>query len=106
MKFSLLFEELLTELSAKEIYQKYYNNLDYDDFVRIAKADPTSENEHIYIHIVDPKVNCEDETVNIMYKNKDNNTTYNGNVKVENLPTYATNYTLFEAYLTFKKNIK
>lgn len=40
MKFSRIVEELLTELSGSEIYQKYYSKIPYEDFLLIVSADP------------------------------------------------------------------
>jgi hypothetical protein len=42
MKFDLLLEELLNELSGEEIYKKYYSKIPYDDFLTIVSADPQS----------------------------------------------------------------
>ena len=40
MKFRVLLEDLLNELSGEEIYKKYYNKIPYDDFVNLISADP------------------------------------------------------------------
>jgi hypothetical protein len=40
MRFEVLLEELLNELSGKEIYQKYYSKIPFDDFLTIVTADP------------------------------------------------------------------
>lgn len=40
MNFNFLLEELLLELSGKEIYQKYYSKIPYDVFLDIVVADP------------------------------------------------------------------
>ncbi len=40
MKFKVLLETLLMELSGDEIYQKYYSNIPYDTFIEIIGADP------------------------------------------------------------------
>ena len=40
MNFNFLLEELLLELSGKEIYQKYYSKIPYETFLDIVMADP------------------------------------------------------------------
>jgi hypothetical protein len=40
MKFGLIIEDLLTELSGMEIYNKYYSKIPYDDFKLIVNSDP------------------------------------------------------------------
>lgn len=40
MKFDLLLEELLNELSGEEIYKKYYSKIPYETFLEIVSADP------------------------------------------------------------------
>jgi hypothetical protein len=42
MNFNNIFEELLLELSGKEIYQKYYSKIPYETFVEIVMSDPKS----------------------------------------------------------------
>jgi hypothetical protein len=42
MKFNILLEDLLNELSGDEIYQKYYSKIPYDDFLEIVGSDPQS----------------------------------------------------------------
>jgi hypothetical protein len=46
MKFGLILEELLLELSAQEIYQKYYKDVDYNTFQQISLADPKTVEEN------------------------------------------------------------
>lgn len=43
MKFSRIVEELLTELSGSEIYQKYYSKIPYEEFLSIVSADPQTK---------------------------------------------------------------
>lgn len=40
MKFEILLEDLLNELSGEEIYQKYYNKIPYGEFISIVSSDP------------------------------------------------------------------
>lgn len=40
MKFGLIIEDLLTELSGMEIYDKYYSKIPFDDFKLIVNSDP------------------------------------------------------------------
>jgi len=64
------------------------------------------ENEHVIVQIDNNgKVDCEDGTVDIIYVNKDTNKQFQGAVKVENLPSYVTNYSLFESVFNFKRFI-
>jgi len=42
MKFQLLLEDLIMELSGDEIHKKYYSKIPYDVFVSIVEADPKS----------------------------------------------------------------
>lgn len=43
MKFEILLEDLLTELSGEEIYKKYYSKIPYDIFVSLVQSDPQSK---------------------------------------------------------------
>lgn len=45
MKFEILLEDLLNELSGDEIYQKYYSKIPYDQFLEIVSSDPQSSVE-------------------------------------------------------------
>lgn len=77
----------------------------FDEIFRtVFKSNSTFENEHVFLRIKGV-VNCENQSVDVEFKNKDTNKIYNGAVKVENLPSYVTNYQLFENFITFKKNI-
>lgn len=49
MKFKVLLEELLTELSGDEIYQKFYSKIPYEDYTKIVSIDPQTK-------IVDGKI--------------------------------------------------
>ena len=43
MKFGLIIEDLLTELSGTEIYNKYYSKVPYEDFKLIVNSDPQTD---------------------------------------------------------------
>ena len=45
MNFNFLLEELLLELSGKEIYQKYYSKIPYETFLDIVMATPKTDIE-------------------------------------------------------------
>lgn len=45
MKFEVILEDLLNELTGKEIYQKYYSKMNYDFFLDIVSTDPQTELE-------------------------------------------------------------
>lgn len=72
---------------------------------RIFKDSTTYENEHVFLVIQNLGIDCENGTVNVKYRNKDTGQQYDGNVKVDNLASYALNYKLFESYISFRKNI-
>ena len=42
-KFGLIIEDLLTELSGTEIYNKYYSKVPYEDFKLIVNSDPQTD---------------------------------------------------------------
>lgn len=42
MKFKIILEDLLNELSGEEIYQKYYSKIPYEQFLEIVLSDPQS----------------------------------------------------------------
>jgi hypothetical protein len=75
-----------------------------DIFSRVFNDNTTFENEHVYVRIKSG-IDCDNESVDIEYKNNDTGKIYNGHVKVDNLASYVTNYKLFENFITFKKNI-
>jgi uncharacterized CHY-type Zn-finger protein len=59
------------------------------------KGNDRFENDHAKVIIRSTHIDCEKGTVKIDFVNKDNNQVfYNRDVKVENLPKYATNYEL------------
>jgi len=76
-----------------------------DTIQKIFKGETTFENDIAKIEIPSLKVDCENETVFVKFTNKQTGKTEEGNIKIENLPSYATNYKLFENVLRFKKHI-
>lgn len=76
-----------------------------DVIKRIFKGNTRYSNEHVEIYLKNTNINCVDGTIGIRFTNKDTGKTFDGDVKVENLASYATNYKLFEMIFTFKKNI-
>lgn len=72
---------------------------------RIFKDSTYYENEHVILIIQNLGIDCENGTVSVKYTNKDTLKKYEGNVKVDNLASYALNYKLFESYISFRKNI-
>jgi hypothetical protein len=91
------FENLMTNnevtrdcIETRKLFNTVYH--------RLFKDKNTFENDHVIVTINNMNINCDKGTVNIYYKNKDNNQEYTGDVKVENLHTYVTNYDLFEHF--------
>jgi len=84
VKYRLAFNEILEK--------QFKNNYRY-------------ENDHVLIVLRSTDIDCENGTVNIYYKNKDNGKDIVGPVKIENIPTYMTNYSLFELYMRYKSVI-
>lgn len=72
---------------------------------RIFKDSTTFENEHVILTIANTGIDCEFGTVKGTYYNKDSGQRYEGNIKVDNLASYALNYKLFENYISFRKYI-
>ena len=75
-----------------------------DIHTKIFKNKNFFENEHVIVKI-ESGVDCSNKSVEIYFQNKDTGKSYSGNVKVENLASYVTNYQLFESFVKFKKNI-
>ena len=102
---------------VEDYFNEIINNPDYDNncvqyrekfnhiYEFLFKNNPVYENEHVYVRIYSFDINCNNGMIEIEYKNKDNGKTYRGGVTVDNLPSYVTNYQLFENLITFKKNI-
>lgn len=97
--FEKLIDNSVVTINCVKVRKKF------DEIFRtVFKGNSTFENEHVFLRIKGV-VNCENQSVDVEFKNKDTNKIYNGAVKVENLPSYVTNYQLFENFITFKKNI-
>lgn len=63
------------------------------------------ENDKVRVEIPNLSVDCENQSVNMKFWNKETDKRYEGAVKVENLPSYVTNYKLFESIVDFKRFI-
>lgn len=98
------FEDLIDKPEYNDSCIEYRNILN-NTIKSVFKGKDTLENEHVFIRINSFNINCDKGTIEIQYKNKDNNKLYNGSIKVDSLASYATNYQLFENFLTFVKNI-
>jgi hypothetical protein len=102
-KIEEFFEKEIDDRDASERCVEVRNK--FNDVIRtVFNGNSFFENEHVLV-IVKSGVDCETESVDIQFRNKDTGKTYNGMVKVENLASYVTNYQLFEQFIKFKKNI-
>lgn len=109
--YSVLFELIGNKRRIKEIFTFGMDNED-DEYREICdeyeetlnnirnkffNGGYSLDNEHITIYIHNQgDINCKDGTVNITYLNKKTDDRRTGNVKIDKLPTYATNLQLFE----------
>jgi hypothetical protein len=99
--------------------EKYFDEL-FDDFEgtqectqlrlqlsniiqRLFKGSTTFENDKVRVEIPNLGIDCETQSVNIIFWNKETGQRYEGYVKIENLPSYVTNYKLFESIIDFKR---
>ena len=65
------------------------------------------ENDNVYVEVLRPwleNFDCE-KGIEVVFKNKQKNTSYTGYIQVENLVKYITNYDLFESVLKIKKRL-
>jgi hypothetical protein len=69
----------------------------------VFKGQTRIDNDEFLISIPSLKIDCEKESINITYYNKNTGERFDGPVKVENLASYGTNYKLFESILSFKR---
>ena len=69
---------------------------------KLFKGSTRFENDKVRVDIPNLGIDCETQSVNIIFLNKDTGKKYEGAVKIENLASYVTNYKLFENI----KNIK
>lgn len=98
------FERLLDDFEGTQECSKLRLKLS-DIIQKLFKGGTTFENEHVMVQISNFKIDCEDGTINIIYFNKDTNKRFDGPVKVDNLTSYVTNYSLFESFVGFKRLI-
>lgn len=80
---------------------KKFKNIFHDIF----KNEKTLENDIVLIQLKSTHIDCETETIPVIILNKQTNKRFEGDVKIDNLSTYAFNYKLFEQVLKFKKLI-
>jgi hypothetical protein len=98
------FEELIDKIEIPTEcinLKKKFNDI----FLRLFKNNVVFENEHVYVKILGG-ADCENGSVKINYKNKDTGEDFTGDVKVDSLASYVTNYKLFECFIRFNKIIK
>jgi hypothetical protein len=98
------FETLMENGEATQQCVEYRKNL-HDILEKLFNGRNSIDNEHVYFSLQSTEINCADGSVNVDFHNKDTGKTYKGSVKIENIPSYVTNYQLFESLVTFKKNI-
>lgn len=112
-------QEDVTYDEMKDVVEKYFKkiiennegtkkcaeirNILNDTIQNVFKGQTSIDNEEFSIDIPSLKIDCEKESINIIYRNKKTGEVINGPVKVENLATYATNYKLFETIISFKR---
>jgi hypothetical protein len=72
---------------------------------KLFKGSTEFENDKVRVEIPNLSIDCENQSVNIKFWNKETDKRYEGSVKVENLPSYVTNYKLFESIVDFKRFI-
>ena len=72
---------------------------------KLFKGSNTFENDKVRVEIPNLSIDCENQSVNIKFWNKETDKRYEGAVKIENLSSYVTNYKLFESIIDFKRFI-
>ena len=74
--------------------RKKLNNI-VDKFFNGGYGTDRFENEHVIVRIKSMSIDCDNESINIDYENKDNKQNfYNKSVKIDNLVSYLTNHQL------------
>ena len=72
---------------------------------KLFKGSTEFENDKVRVEIPNLSIDCENQSVNIKFWNKETDKRYEGAVKIENLSSYVTNYKLFEIIIDFKRFI-
>lgn len=72
---------------------------------KLFKGSTEFENDKVRVEIPNFSIDCENQSVNVKFWNKETDKRYEGAVKIENLPSYVTNYKLFESIIDFKRFI-
>lgn len=108
-------QEDVTYDDMKDVIEKYFENNEgnrkctelrnilNNTIQNVFKGQTSIDNEEFSIDVPSLKIDCENGSINIIYKDKKTGEVINGPVKVENLATYATNYKLFETIISFKR---
>ena len=74
-----------------------------DIIQKLFKGSNTFENDKVRVEIPNLGIDCDTQSVNIIFWNKETGKKHEGPVKIENLPSYVTNYKLFESVIDFKR---
>jgi len=68
----------------------------------IFKGSTFLENDEFILKLPSLKIDCDKESIDIIFNNKKTGESFRGPIKVENLASYASNYKLFESILSIK----
>jgi len=68
----------------------------------IFKGSTFLENDEFILILPSLKIDCDKESIDIIFNNKKTGESFRGPIKVENLASYASNYKLFESILSIK----
>jgi hypothetical protein len=74
-----------------------------DIIQKLFKGSNTFENDKVRVEIPNLSIDCDTQSVDIKFWNKETGQRHDGPVKIENLPSYVTNYKLLETVIGFKR---